>query len=121
MCIRDSIDTAHGPLTMKEWLEDQTLNLAELPKLFLLKILELCMTENCFCFRDQMFKQTNGTATGTPCAVVHANLCAGRSERTTMTKKHKKNLPFLGGFTDDMMGIWRFDNDHNEFQEFSHK
>ena len=64
-----------------------------------------------------MFKQTNRTAIGTPHAVVHANSCAGRAERTEIIKKYKENLPFLGRFTDDMMGIWRFDNDCNEFQD----
>ena len=65
-----------------------------------------------------MFQQKDGTAIGAPCAVVLANLYAGRPEKTLIIKKYNNNLSFLGRFIDDIIGVWDFDIEDFTFQDF---
>lgn len=76
-----NIDIEHDLKIIQEWQDDQTVQTSNIPKNFILESLKLCMKENYFYFGDLRFLQTNGTAIGTPCAVVYANLYAGRSEK----------------------------------------
>ena len=113
-----NINIKHGIQTIKEWLEDPTIDTTDIPKDFILKALNLCMKENHFSFGNLLFLQIDGTAMGTPCAVVYANSYTGRPERTKMTNEFKNNLAFTGRFTDDMVGIWRHNEKHNKFDTF---
>ena len=65
-----------------------------------------------------MFQQINGTAIGAPCAVVLANLYAGRTERTIILKEFQHNNSFIGRFIDDIIGVWDFSKKEKTFKEY---
>ena len=91
---------------------------------------ELVMRQNLFEFGDVIALQRIGTAMGTSCAVVLANLYSGWHEKTTLLPKYKrpmlilpatledslKPMPILKRFIDDIIGAW--DGSLAEFEEF---
>ena len=103
-----NIDIKQSIEFIEQWLTVEASNTVDKKSVkFLLQALELCMTENIFYFGDLLIQQLSGTAIGTKCAVVLANLYAGLPEKRTILIKYAQHLPFLKRFIDDIIGVWR--------------
>ena len=59
------------------------------------------MNSNVFKFGDMLFRQKNGTATGTPCACDYAILYVGYFELKTIIPKYGKYFLLFKRFIDD--------------------
>ena len=64
------------------------------------------MTRNIFQFGNSYWKQRNGTAMGTSCAVNYAFLYVGLLEIQELLTDFKDWMPFYARFIDDGIGIW---------------
>ena len=64
------------------------------------------MTKNIFEFGDTFWKQKNGTAMGTSCAVNYAFLYMGMLEMIKLVEDFRPWLLFYGRFIDDGIGLW---------------
>lgn len=64
------------------------------------------MTDNIFQFGDCLFRQEDGTAMGTSCAVLSATLYYGRHEIDTLIPQFCTCFIYFKRFVDDMFGVW---------------
>ena len=64
------------------------------------------MRNNIFEFGDTLWKQRNGTAIGTSCAVNYAFLDVGLLEIEELLTDFQPWLLFYGRFIDDGIGLW---------------
>ena len=102
-----NINTKHGVLTFKKWIEQHSNELPpDFPTALFLKLLELVMSENIFQFDDTFYRQEDGTAMGTSCAVQYAGNYYGYHERHELIPRFTRQLKFFKRFVDDMFGIW---------------
>ena len=112
-----NINVADSSNNIKQWITEEAPSEIDCPPDFILQSLELCMKENIFYFGDLLFRQIEGTAIGTKCAVVLVNLYVGLLERKHILIKYKNQLHFFKRFIDDIIGVWRYNN-HITIQEF---
>ena len=77
-----------------------------LPQDFILAILKIVMERNIFKFGDTFWKQINGTAMGTSCAVNYAFLYLALLEMVVLMQEFKTWMLFYGRFIDDGFGLW---------------
>ena len=63
------------------------------------------MLNNFFVFGDMTFKQTNGTAMGTPPAPPYATIYYGLHEAKFLPQ-YRNHVVFYKRFIDDVLGIW---------------
>jgi hypothetical protein len=102
-----NINTDHGIDIFSSWFSEFEDELPpNFPKTMFLKVLRIVMSGNIFQFDDLYFRQEDGTAMGTSCAVLYATLYYGYHERTTLIPCFKRSLIYLSRFIDDMLGIW---------------
>lgn len=102
-----NINTKHAVTTFKKWIEEHSDELPPtFPKVLFLKLLELVMSENIFQFDDTFYRQEDGAAMGTSCAVQYAGLYYGYHERTELIPRFGKCLKIFKRFVDDMFGIF---------------
>ena len=71
----------------------------------LIDALKLVMLNNFFVFGDITFKQTNGTAMGTPPAPPYATIYYGLHEAKFLPQ-YRNHVVFYKRFIDDVLGIW---------------
>ena len=103
-----NIDTAHGIWVTKRFMElyGDRIKDFNIPFDFVCKCLVLIMKRNIFRFGDTFWRQKNGTAMGTSCAVNYAFLYMGLLEMLELLRDFKLWMPFYGRFIDDGIGIW---------------
>ena len=103
-----NIGTDHAINVIAEFMERYSSKLKDLnlPKKFIITCLEIIMTRNIFQFGDTFWKQIDGTAMGTSCAVNYAFLYVGLLEMVDLLKNFQLWLLFYGRFIDDGFGIW---------------
>jgi len=78
----------------------------DFPTSLFLKVLELVMSGNIFQFDDLFFRQEDGTAMGTSCAMLYACLYYGYHEWMNLIPKYHPELAYDCQFVDDKLGIW---------------
>ena len=107
-----NIPTAHAIDSIAKWF---ILHSQELPPNFptdkVLYGLKLVMYNNVFTFGNRYWLQIQGTAMGTSCACMYANIYYSYHEETTLTNNHK--LWFWRRLIDDGFGI--IDNSNPEY------
>jgi hypothetical protein len=102
-----NINNTHGIEIIGKWLIDYSNDVPEnFPSEFLLKTLNIIMSNNIFQFDNTFWLQTCGTAMGTSCACSYATLYWAYIERKHILPKWSHALPFLRRFIDDKLGIW---------------
>ena len=81
------------------------------------------MKRNIFQFGDTFWKQIDGTAMGTSCAVNYAFLYVGLLEMVELLKNFQLWLLFYGRFIDDGFGIWltQKEGSANAWKEFNNQ
>ena len=105
----NNIDTTHGLEVVKTFIEkygDELTKKFNIPIDFILGCLTLIMKKNIFQFGDTFWKQKNGTAMGTSCAVNWAFLYMGLLEMMELLKDFEFWMPFFKRFIDDGIGTW---------------
>ena len=103
-----NISTPHALKVVEEFIElyaDELKDL-HLPKKFIVKCLEIVMNRNIFEFGDTFWRQINGTAMGTSCAVNYAFLYLGLLKMINLLIDFEPWLLFYGRFIDDGIGLW---------------
>ena len=110
-----NISTEEGIETIRKYLllYDHELQ-GELPTELICALLEKVMIQNIFKFGNTWWRQTNGTAMGTPCACIYATLFFGFHERQLLFQKYKENLILYKRQIDDIFIIWRPTSPNNE-------
>jgi hypothetical protein len=102
-----NIETAHGIEVVRSWF---TLYKEKLPPNtpaeFVIDALSLIMNDNILQFGNTYWRQKQGTAMGTSCAVNYANLYVGLLEVLKILPNFKNNLLFYMRFIDDGFGVW---------------
>ena len=112
-----NINTMHGVEVFSSWFHEFSDEIpTNFPVKFFLKVLELVMSGNIFQFDDLYFRQEDGTAMGTSCAMLYACIYYGFHERVTILPQFGSAILFLKRFIDDMLGIWIGTNE--QFEEF---
>jgi hypothetical protein len=103
-----NIDTDHGIEVTEEFMRrySDQLDDFDIPKEFIIRCLRIVMKMNIFRFGDTFWKQVNGTAMGTSCAVNYAFLYMGLLEMLQLSQRFSTWLPFYGRFIDDGIGVW---------------
>jgi hypothetical protein len=102
-----NINTVHGIEIISKWLEDYSQEvLQDFPTEFLLKLLQIILTNNIFQFNNTYWLQKCGTAMGASCACSYATLYWAYIERKFKIPKWSHSLPFLRCYIDDNLGIW---------------
>jgi len=102
-----NINNIHGIEIIRKWLEDYSQEVPQdFPTEFLLKVLQIVMSNNIFQFDDTYWLQKCGTAMGTSCACSYATLYWAYIERKFIIPKWSHSLPFLRRYIDDKLGIW---------------
>ena len=103
-----NIDTQHGIQVTQRFMNRYGDRIKDfnIPTDFVIKCLNLIMKKNIFRFGDTYWKQINGTAMGTSCAVNYAFLYMGLLEMLELLDDFKMWMPFYGRFIDDGIGIW---------------
>ena len=103
-----NIDTTHGISVTKRFMKlyGDRIKGFNIPYEFVVKCLTLIMKKNIFRFGDTFWKQVNGTAMGTSCAINYAFLYMGLLEMLELLKDFELWMPFYGRFIDDGIGIW---------------
>ena len=102
-----NINTDHGLKVMEQFLE---LFKEQLPDGFPLELvmmaLRLVMKNNIFEFGEDLIKQLDGTAMGTPAACIYATLYYAFHEISKLLTKYAWHLLFYGRYLDDGLGLW---------------
>lgn len=110
-----SISITEGLLALKEFLSDfhRDSNIHQL----ILALAEWVLRSNYITFGDTLWRQIQGTAMGTPFAVVFANIFLGQLERKAIARLplHQRPL-FYVRFIDDLLGVFDSANSVNEFK-----
>ena len=84
---------------------------------FILKLLELVMTNNIFQFGNTWWQIVIGTAMGTPCACIYATLFFAYFEQHYILPTYKDNILFYVRTIDDILIIWK-QTPNTPFQTF---
>ncbi len=96
-----SIPIVEGVLFVGEAIDEYNKSLPEgndkIDKVFILVVLHWILTNNYVGFDGDCWRQTQGTAMGTPCAVVYANIYLYIVEKKTM-KLMRETLCWMGAF-----------------------
>ena len=101
-----NINTNHGIEIFRKWFTEFKDEIpSKFPVKMFLVVLRLVM-DNIFQFDDMFFRQEDGTAMGTSCAVLYATLYYGYHERTVLIPRFKRWCPYLTRFIDDKFGVW---------------
>ncbi len=101
-----NINTNHGIEIFRKWFTEFKDEIpSDFPVKMFLAVLPVVM-DNVFQFDDMFFRQEDGTAMGTSCAVLYATLYYGYHERTVLIPRFKRWCPYLKRFIDDKFGIW---------------
>ena len=83
-----------------------------------LEALKFVMENNMFQFGDTYWKQTVGTAVGTPPACVYAFICCACHENKVLLPSFSDNILFYKRATDDVFVLWQgSDAEYAAFQE----
>jgi len=102
-----NINNIHGIEIIRKWLEDYSQEVPQdFPTEFLLKVLQIVMSNNIFQFDDTYWLQKCGTAMGMSCACSYATLYWAYIERKFIIPRWSHSLPFLRRYIDDKLGIW---------------
>ena len=103
-----NIDTEHGIEVIRKFILQYAIEISEMqiPVDFVIACLKVIMKRNIFQFGDTFWKQKNGAAMGTSCAVNYAFLYIGLLEMLEILKEFKPWMPFYRRFIDDGVGIW---------------
>ena len=90
---------------------------------FIIQGLKIVMQWNFFEFGDIFFKQTEGTAMGSPVAPAYANLYLAYFEEQVIIPRFATNIILYKRYIDDVIMIWRSlkPYDFNEFRGWLHK
>jgi hypothetical protein len=112
-----NIDNIHGINILGKWLTDYSDNVPKhFTSEFLLKVLNIIMSNNIFQFDNIFWLQICGTAMGTSCACSYTTLYWAYIERKHILPKWSPALPFLQRFIHDKLGVWT--GSEEEFQLF---
>ncbi len=102
-----NIDTNVGIQSFQDFF---IYNQAKIPQDFpvnlFLRVLELVMTNNIFCFGDTTWLQLSGTAMGTPAACAYATITYGHHENTKILTEFLPQLLYYRRYIDDIFGVW---------------
>ena len=101
-----NINTDRGVAAIERFLEGRQYRPKERRE-FLLRALRFTLTSNYVIYKDRIFRQTNGTAMGTPAAPQYANLVMEELETDYITKAYKNGLLFYKRFIDDLFMIFK--------------
>lgn len=103
-----NIDTDHGIEVVEQFITKYGNKIKDfrIPLEFIKSCLTLIMKRNIFRFGDTFWKQQNGAAMGTSCAVNYAFLYMGLLEMLTLIKDFEQWMIFYSRFIDDGLGIW---------------
>lgn len=108
------IENKLGQIALPHYLSKRSASLTEHSKM----ILEMCdfiLQNNVFLFKDEWYHQIKGTAMGSRFAPSYANLFMGWFERehawSPRAAKSTDNVIFWGHFIDDILIIWRGDDE----------
>ena len=106
-----NIDLDHARSVMKNWCESYDPEPGDdwPPVDTILAALDIVMRFNIMQFGDSYFIQLVGTAMGTSCAVIFANLYFGAHEKRSILPRFQDNLKrifFYRRFIDDVFFIW---------------
>jgi len=103
-----NIQTKHAVKVVEKFMRLYANELKDLhlPQTFIKQCLVIIMTRNIFQFGDTYWKQKDGTAMGTSCAVNYAFLYMGLLEMKELLSDFTMWLLFYGRFIDDGFGIW---------------
>jgi hypothetical protein len=102
-----NINTKHLLEVFRKWFDKLSDRLpSDFPVSFFLRVLEIVMTGNIFQFGDCFFRQEDGAAMGTSCAVLSAALYYGRHEIDTLIPQFHECFLYFKRFVDDMFGVW---------------
>ena len=99
-----NIGTQHGIEIIQEFVRLYGKDIAakfNVPEEFIIKTLELIMRRNILQYGDTFWKQINGAAMGTSCAVNYAFLYMGLLEMLSLLKDYSDYLLFYSRFIDD--------------------
>ena len=66
------IPTSDGLRLMKSFLQTRVTDKSKID--LYMRVLQIILNNNCLKFKDKFYKQTKGTAMGTPCAPIYANI-----------------------------------------------
>lgn len=100
-----SIPNKEGRLAIAYWLNKFNHPFKE----EILDGLRIIMEYNWFSFGDTYWRQTSGTAMGTPCAPSYANLFLAYYEETVLLPMFKNNFLLYKRLIDDVLIIWQRD------------
>ena len=91
-----NIDTEHGIEVIRKFILQYAIEISEMqiPVDFVIACLKVIMKKNIFQFGDTFWKQKNGAAMGTSCAVNYAFLYIGLLEMLEILKEFKPWMPF---------------------------
>ncbi|XP_068099729.1 uncharacterized protein [Hyperolius riggenbachi] len=106
-----SIPNSEGLKAVKHFLSKKEEKL--LPAEFILAGLELILTENCFRFERDWFRQCRGTAMGSSAAPAFANLFVGYLEETRVvgSPMYLAHVVLWTRYIDDVFVLWRGTSD----------
>ena len=103
-----NIVTKHSIEIIRKFILRYAIEITEMqiPVDFVVTCLKVIMKRNIFQFGDTFWKQKNGAAMGTSCAVNYAFLYIGLLEMLELLKDFELWMPFYRRFIDDGVGIW---------------
>eukprot|EP00957_Ditylum_brightwellii_P211392 15366124-Ditylum_brightwellii.AAC.1 len=109
-----NIDVDHCITAMEEWPQDHKDEFSnDFPTELIIKSPILVMKSNVFSFGDTWWVQLIGVAMGTPCACIITMLYFGLFKHQFLLLKYKKWLCKYRRFIDDVLTVWKLNNDIN--------
>ena len=114
-----NMDPVEGLEAIRLYIEEFSCELKErFPKVLILRLLWLVMTNNVFKFGETFWLQLIGTAMGRPCACAYATIFFAYFERIHLFPRFKDNLILYVRFIDDILVVWKETNENPE--NFNH-
>jgi hypothetical protein len=119
-----NIDTNTALIAINNMLQKEKFSIpSNFPTQLILKTLHIIMKENIFQFDDTFWLQKDGTAMGTPVAVMYSTIAYGAHENEhILNNKFNNNLIFYKRYIDDIFGIWipteNIKEDQNNWEAF---
>jgi len=115
------IDTTTGIQAMQDLFELFHEHIpTNFPRDFFLTTLEINMKNNIFSFGDTFWLQLQGTAMGTPEALLYCIITYGVHENTHILTTFNENLVYYKRYIDNIIGIW-IDSPHNSWENFKNQ